>query len=146
MCHQLNGQQKHAIFGEFLGAGFIYTLNYDYRFSEDIKGFGLNIGFGYVPTGSTHNGGNFMAIPVKGNLLIGNQPHFVEVSAGLIYIGGDASFLGDYSYDRSIGFSTGVKYRLQLKYGLLFKIGFVSTRTKDFSASAWPGLSLGYAF
>jgi len=141
---QLNGQQKHAIFGEFLGAGFIYTLNYDYRFSDDIAGFGLNIGFEYIPSGNINSG--FMAIPIQGNLLVGNQPHFFELSAGAIYIGGDASFLGDYSYDRGFGISAGIKYRLQLKNGFLLKFGFITTRTKDFTASAWPGLSLGYAF
>ena len=146
VSHQVNGQKKHAIYGEFLGSGLIYSINYDQRFTEDIKGWGFSVGFEYIPTEKVNNGVDFISIPFKANYIIGNQPHYLEVSAGGIYVGGDAYFLGDYSFERGFGFNSSLMYRLQLESGFLFKIGVSYVFTKAFNAPVFPGLALGYAF
>lgn len=146
ISHQVNGQKKQAIYGEFLGSGLIYSLNYDQRLTEDIQGWGFSVGFEYIPTERVNNGIDFIAIPFKANYVIGNQPHYLEISAGGIYIGGDAYFLGDYSFDRSFGFNSSLMYRFQLENGFLLKVGLSSVITKSFNAPIFPGLALGYAF
>jgi hypothetical protein len=146
MSHQVNGQKKHAIYGELLGSGLIYSLNYDHRISENIKGWGFSVGFEYIPTERVNNGVDFISIPFKANYIIGNQPHYLEIAAGGIYIGGDAYFLGDYSFERGFGFTSSLMYRLQLENGFLLKIGVSSVFTKAFHEPIFPGLALGYAF
>ncbi len=141
----VNAQRKSAVFLEFLGSGVFYSINFDRRLSDMEKGWGINAGFEFIPTGSNKLEGNFTGIFLKANHLLGKATHFLELSAGPVYLGGNADFLGDYQYKKSLGISAGAMYRLQTKRGFLLRAGLSLTKTKAIY-TVLPGLSLGYAF
>ena len=136
-------QSKHTVYFEALGNGLIYSINYDYGFSDDVVGWGLRLGVGYTPFSDS----NFLTIPCMVNYVIGKERHFLEIGAGAVFFTGDAHFLGDYSYDDSFGATMNISYRFQPSQGgLFFKGGVAPVLSDEISTALWPQVALGISF
>ena len=137
------GQAKNSIYFEALGNGLVYSLNYDLRLGDQINGFGARLGCGYTPLSDS----NFLTIPAMANYLFGNQNHFLEIGAGVVYYNGDAHFIGDYSYDNNLASTINISYRYQPKDGgLLWRIGWTPVFSDEFNSAIWIGAGVGYCF
>lgn len=137
----LFAQRKHAVYVELLGTSIFYSVNYDERLSDQVKGWGISIGGSFIPD----SGKDFISAFIKPNYLLGNEPHYFELSSGLIYQGGDATFLGDYQYKRRVGIASSMMYRLQTHSGFLLKSGLGYTPLGNGYAVV-IGISIGKAF
>lgn len=144
---------KHCLYGELLGQGIIYSLNYEHRFINAISG---RIGYTswsfpaifFLIEGSIELKG----FPVMINYLSGKGNHHGEFGLGAflgkVKISGTEIFWGStIEGEKAFILGTGtLGYRYQpTTNGLLFKIGLTPIfNFKDAALSA--GLSLGYAF
>lgn len=132
------------IYVELGGAGIIYSINYDGRFSKYENGLGMRIGIG----GASVDGDGYMAIPVQVNYLAGAKGQYFEVGAGLTYV--SASF-SDFFNDNSASASTvagtmalGFRKTPFGKKGLTWRVAFTPFIKNGFIPSG--GVSIGYRF
>lgn len=144
---EVKGQRVHAVYGELLGAGLIYSVNYDLRFQERGDGIGARLGFSFF----SRDGNSNTSIPLQLNYLIGKGQHKLEVGAGI-----STFFQKDSGENEAYVFPSGVfMYRLQLSDSpFLFRIGFSPIFAPEEEGAIitskvfwfWPGLSLGAYF
>lgn len=139
-----NAQRGQSIYAEILGAGVIYSLNYDTRFLEGEDKFGCRIGVSFVESG--------VVIPTQINYLLGKNKHKLEFGLGI-------TSLLEFDSDKSIYiFGSGIlMYRFQKPDGnFLFRVGlsptFVPSEDDVLYGDIgkifwfWPGISAGYKF
>lgn len=61
-------------------AGNNYSINYDIRFGNSFKGWGVRVGAGFLPARQ-----QVLSVPVQLNYLAGNSRHFLEMGGGLTF-------------------------------------------------------------
>ncbi len=74
-------QRAQVFFGELLGNGLLITANYDFRFGNSQKGFGMRLGIGYFGLGND----GILTIPIAINHLAGKAPNYFESGLGITY-------------------------------------------------------------
>lgn len=160
---------ENSIHAEGLGAGLVYSINYERLVLEDL---GVRAGISYMSFGGTVSDGTstvaeakstFMTFPVEVSYLgIGSAHHIFEVGGGLslLYASGSASGVGYSSSGSGMGVLPNLLmgYRLhpvdgagfQLRVGMMVFIGkglgFDVTDPGKIGYLPWPYLSLGAAF
>ncbi|WP_235297630.1 hypothetical protein [Portibacter marinus] len=139
----INAQRNHAVYGELLGNGFFYSLNYEFAIAKTDKNWRAKVG---VST---------LAYPfaiTQISYLFGKKKYFMEVGAG-------ANFLPFSNDNEKLSLLLTPNAALQFRYessgGLLFRIGLAPSFIPLFDDEPafadpnnwiWPGVSLGYTF
>lgn len=123
-----------AVFAELGGAGYVYTLNGQFRVSR----VWLRLGGGII---ADEDGDVFWGLPFVASTLFGQGPHFLEAGAGVVLadLNDPAPLLdglADIGY-RFVHPTTGLTARATLTphFGLDFQWW-----------APWAGISLGYTF
>jgi hypothetical protein len=158
IIHFCNAQQpKNNVYGEFSGAGNLYSINYERLFKVNQS---VRLGFGVFPENWYEGGLNektILNIPLCYQYLIGKTNHKIEASAGLV-----ASFTLSKTQPLQTLFAphiaTGYRYQRAKKGPFigtkiyLFMPWFLSIDKDDWllytgkSYYLSPGLSLGWSF
>ncbi len=142
-----------AVYAEFLGQGLLYSVNYDYRISENLD---LRVGFSSwsIPGFFLLIDGSlsFTGFPVMLNYLSGDGDSHFEVGAGFIpssvSVSGHEIFFGSEVKGQSteiLGTAT-IGFRLQPRNGgFIFRIGFTPLMSSH-SMQMFGGTSVGLGF
>lgn len=143
---KLFGQRDKLIYAEGMGAGIIYSFNYDMRFWNATYGPGFRIGTGVAAGREAFS----IFLPTHLNWVLGNR-HALEIGAGLV------SILGKKSSESNFYFypSAALVYRYTGDKGLSFRVGLNPTlisKDSDYAFLShhvfwfWPAISIGFAF
>ena len=142
-----------AVYAELLGQGILYSLNYDYRFSDHVS---MRVGFSSwsIPSFMLFVNGtlSYTGFPIMLNYLAGKGSSRLELGAGIVpstvSVDGNEVFLGSKisgSGTFVLGAAT-IGYRMQPRSGgLVFRIGLTPLVGAD-GAKLYGGISLGGAF
>lgn len=142
---------RNAIYLELGGSGIFYSVNYEYRLSEQV---GLRAGFStwtlndFIFTPSI----SFTGVPLMADYLVGGGGSYFEAGAGIaiasLKIDESDGFFGTVTGEKKtvvLGVGT-VGYRLQPPGGgVLFRIGFVPLVSQNGSRLS-AEISLGATF
>lgn len=155
---------KNVVFAELFGPGMSVSVNYDFRFENQIDGLGMRIGIG----GYKINENDRFSVPIGLNYLIGRRNMFFEVGGNVVYSSSGFfivnAFEFDFEDDTSTGNILGVLNfglrRQAVDGGFNFRASlnpvfgiqktrddFTNIETKEFFF--WPiygGVSFGYSF
>jgi hypothetical protein len=142
-----SGYTPNAVYCEVLGQGFLYSLNYDHRFSENIA---VRVGFSRFTIGFISDVA-ITTIPLMVEYLSGNGDHHLEIGVGIVPVYGSIS--GDFfgAREGSAGAWVTVAtatfgYRYQpVREGFLFRIGLTPFLFGS-TGQIFGGVSIGYAF
>ena len=132
-----------VIFGELLGSGGIYSVNYDRRLVSNLKndGPGVRLGASYMSTVFT--------APLEFNYLVGKR-HYLDMAIGVTLSTGTIDLADGPTDHFSTNFNLSLRYRFQaLTQGLFFQIGgtyFTNNEILSDGLQAVPSLALGYRF
>jgi hypothetical protein len=139
---------RNLIHGELLGAGGLYSFNYERRFAQRWTarvGFSAYNGQSDAPTDDSVT---LLLFPVMVNALIPGGTHNLELGAGPTF-GYASATLEDFGSLTGFGvgvISANIAYRYQPpEGGLSFRAGFLPNYSGA-STSVWLSLSIGYAF
>lgn len=156
----------NSIYAELLGAGLVYSVNYERLVLEDL---GVHAGLSYIGVsatagtseGTAKSSVTFMTIPVGFSYLgIGSKHHMLELGGNLsfLYIGGSASGFGVSSSGSGMLVLPNalVGYRLhpvdgagfQFRVGAMFFAGkgFDDADPSKFGMQPWGYISFGASF
>jgi hypothetical protein len=154
----------NSINAEGLGAGLVYSFNYERLVLEDL---GVRGGISYMSfsasVGTSSASSTFMTFPIEVSYLgVGSAHHMLELGGGmsLLYASGSASGVGYSSSGSGMGFLPNlmIGYRLhpvdgagfQLRVGSMVFIGkglgLDVTDPNKIGFLPWPYLSLGASF
>jgi hypothetical protein len=147
---------NNAIYVEGLGAGLIYSVNYEHMFGD----FAPRVGFEYLSVSATTSTGeahtSLIGIPLSVSYLgIGSLQNMFEVGAGatILLAGEGASFIDVDESSSASGSSTLVfgtvtaGYRFQMADGgFMFRGGLNAVIGGDTPLFPWPYIGLGGAF
>ena len=166
-------EAKSSIYGELLGSGFLYSLNYEYFIKDDLP---IRIGverIAWSTNGEVNSifGGTIsesvgLGFPIITlSKLIGKGHHKLELGGGLTYLKfveegskvyPDHSVIPVLDIERDLLLSGVVGYRYQLPYwekGFLFRFSYTplipiysAGYADELFIPIWFGLSLGYTF
>lgn len=138
-------QTGSTIYLELMGNGILYSVNYDFRFNQQVSGLGGRIGLAA--------GEDYVALPLQVNYILGQKTHKLELGAGITAFfdtgGGDS--------DNDIAPGGAIMYRYQKPDGhFVFRAGIAPTFVKideddtfgglNTIYRVWPGISFGYRF
>lgn len=132
------------VYLEVGGAGIIYSVNYDGRFSKYENGLGMRVGIG----GASVDGDGYFAVPVQVNYLAGAKGQYLEVGAGFTYV--SASFTDFFDNTTSSGSTVAGNLALGFrktpfgKKGITWRVAFTPFIKNGFIPSG--GASIGYRF
>ena len=138
---------KNGTYVELFGQGLLYTLNYDYRFTEHL---GARIGFTHFTTSEARPGRlDLTGIPAMGEFLAGSNGHYFEIALGVFPVYGKFDFdILRLHKERDWGFiwtgTIGLRYQPQTD-GLMFRMCMTPLFTSE-GVMMWGGVSFGYAF
>jgi hypothetical protein len=124
------------------GAGFLFSLNYDSRFSKRADKFGFAIGIGGFPGGSEAA----LMIPFSINYLVGKKEHFLELAGGATYTSGEIGISRSFPTGQFFFLHVNAGYRYQRSpKGFLFRGGFspLYFPTKQSGSKLFPLVYLG---
>lgn len=153
-------------FVELLGAGILYSLNYDMRTAKGKRnGWGFRAGIEYINATVTDTANgittrtdvSFTAIPIVLNYLFGNRKSFLELGVGATYFkfkGNATSTSSIETYKEetlkgtfgSIIGNLNIGYRhVPYKRGFMYRIAYTPLLLDD-SFQTFIGIGLGYHF
>lgn len=156
---------RHVIFAELLGPGMSLSVNYDFRFGNQIDGLGMRIGIG----GYKFNENDRFSLPIGLNYLVGRKNMFFEVGGNVVY-SSSGFFLAngfifdfyddEYSTGKLLGVLNLGMRRQAVDGGFNFRASinpvFGVQKTRDIFTNVeteefffWPlygGVSFGYSF
>lgn len=139
---------RNLIRGEVLGAGGLYSLNYERRFSLQ---WAVRVGFfayNDEPKVREDDYVTLVLVPVMVNALLPGGTHNLELGAGPV-LGYAGARSQDYGSLNGVGignFLANTAYRYQpTSGGFSFRAGILPNYSGD-SVLIWPPLSLGYTF
>lgn len=84
--------KNRFVYLEILGSGGAYSLNYDFRFNEEIKNkWGLRTGIEFLPINTVNYSGdvlkyNTLLLPFMVNYLLGKKYKLLELALGAVYV------------------------------------------------------------
>jgi hypothetical protein len=146
--------KRNTVYGEFLGAGGLVSVNFDHRLGEKPDGFGFRTGIGYFQW----NNSAMVTFPVFANYLLGNNGKYLDLGIGaqLGYewmVDENHPSVDQISDPRfRVGtpiFNIGYRYQ-PVNGGFNFRIGFspyMNIYRGRFPDLFWmPHLSMGYTF
>lgn len=138
------GYRSQSIYFEVLGAGALYSFNYDTRFQSTLNGLGGRVGVSFI---SIENNSVF-TLPVMLNYLLGKEGRYFEMGLGATFISFDADDDGVLFVDDSGFFGTMVfGYRYQpTDGGFMFRAGASPLFGNGNFIPYYPYLSFGYNF
>jgi hypothetical protein len=160
-----NKYQKVA-FVELLGAGGLYSINYDMRTAKDKRdGWGFRVGIEKIVANITDSSGggvektriSFTAVPVVLNYLFGKRKGFLELGVGATYFKFTGKATGTASVESyqqetfkesfgSIIGSFNIGYRhVPYKNGFMYRVAFMPLLIAD-NLVPFLGIGLGYHF
>ncbi len=139
-----SAQTGPTVYVELLGNGILYSVNYDFRFNQQVSGLGGRIGFAA--------GDSYIGLPIHANYILGKKAHKLELGGGIFAI-----LNTNDSSENEIAPSAAIMYRYQKPDGhFVFRAGIAPTFLKvneddTFSGlnaiyKVWPGISFGYRF
>ena len=134
---------KNAIYGEGLGPGLLYSINYDWRFKRDYTGHGFRIGLGSI---RNSNNNLSISVPVSYNFLFSNnfQTQY-EIGLGLSFKYGHFPF-AEFADKMVIGHGIiGIRYR-PLRNGLFLKLAWTPLFDDSRIRYVHGGLGVGFSF
>ncbi len=139
--------RSQSVYMEVLGNGLTYSLNYDTRFGQSLKGIGGRIGIGYVAL----DGNSLTSVPFVVNYLFGKDKHYFEVGAGATLLSAAASSdfgpVGSGEKGSTFIGTMSLGYRLEpLDGGFTFRAGITPLFDRSTFFPFWPQVSFGYAF
>lgn len=160
----LRVEKKNAVYAEFLGNGFAYSLNYERQIYSDEKlAIGARIGIapGFIPmfTG--------FGLPLEANVsFLRKNGHMAEAGPGFTWFYGKSKFRNENRELINSGYYNvcDITLRIGYKYvgtrGLLIRAAFIPTfavvspsvvRENNFfpmgkTFTPWGGISVGYVF
>ena len=130
---------SQSVYIEFLGKGFVNSVNYEQSFGKDLQGFNVQIGVGFAPT-------SLITIPASVNYVFGRKSHHFEMGTGVTYINGFL-WADDDSFGPDLVTHANLLYRFQKPDGkFFFKIGATPFISRNFNIGPWFGAGLGYKF
>ena len=134
---------QKGIYGEFLGLGILYSVNFDVRLSSTQKGDGLGLRVGFSAFGP-------LVVPLQINYLAGGPRHFLELGSGVTLANQNFDVSNGTYGSFNVSPSSSLGYRFQaLNSGFFFKIGadyFYTFDISDDGATIWPTVGFGYSF
>jgi hypothetical protein len=140
---------NNAIYIELLGAGFLYSINYERTFGD----FAARAGFGYWSiSADSDTGVSFLAVPLTLSFIgVGSKRHMLELGAGatIYHLGGrSSSWYFDSSGSDTVVVPMGfVGYRLQPPDGGFFlRTGLNGLVFSGEGFFVWPYVGLGGTF
>ncbi len=158
----------NSIYAEGLGAGFLYSINYERLVIEDL---GVRAGFSYVSVGASATAGgetssvsaSLTTIPVTVSYLgVGSKHHMLELGGGasFSFASGTASSVGRTTSgsgmavlpDLMVGYrmhpvdGAGFNFRVGAMAFFGNGLGFSDTDPNAFGVLPWMYLSLGASF
>lgn len=134
---------SQSIYGEFLGNGIVFSVNYDVLFKGD-KGFGARAGLGFLGV----NNASVFTVPLGLFHLSGKAPHYFEAGFGVTYMKGTID-LGTNDKETGDGFTylPTVGYRFApLGKNFTGRVYFGPLITGSVVLFPWGGVSIGYKF
>ena len=145
-CPTFSQSKPNSLYLEFFGSGYLYSVNYDRLFTENI---GARIGFMYFAADWVlfFNDVELLLIPTTLNFLVGTGKHKFEFGAGPVFISGSLGFFGSDPVSGSgVGWTGTIGYRYQKSEGgFMWRIGFTPFLAGgEFLPSG--GISLGFSF
>lgn len=141
-------QRIHNLYGEALGPGIAYSVNYDTRFAPGHADLGFRAGAGYW-TYSPERLHRFV-LPLQLNYLIGKRRHLMEVGAGATFInsgggGSEWDMVSEEGWGTAATLSAG--YRFQpLHKGINARAGATLLYSTAGLPLVLPSVSVGYTF
>lgn len=137
-------KSQHRSFNlELLGQSMGYAFNYDFRFNNQIKGFGARFGIGYY----NFQGETLLSVPLGVNYLLGRNGKYLELGAGFT-VGENILF-----HSNDFGASGTLCYGLRVQPengGFNFRANINTAFGKSdgdfFFFPLVPGVSMGYTF
>lgn len=139
---------RNLIHGELLGAGGLYSINYERRVARQ---WTVRAGFSAYngqSDASTDDSVTLVLFPVMVNALLPGGTHNVELGAGptMGYASATVEDLGSLTGFGVGAISANIAYRYQPpEGGVSFRAGFLPNYSGA-STSVWLSLSIGYAF
>ncbi len=147
------GKYQRIVYGELLGTGMGFSLNYDMRLKPDRKdGLGFRAGIGMIPDSYS---GNWTTLPLGINYVLGKRKHGFEMGLGVTFLynaSGENLFIELYDDEprRKLTsaeiFNVGYRYQASPKLLLRATNSFMYTGMGYFYPPFWPGISAGYTF
>ncbi len=149
----LASKRKQTVFFELLGAGLLYSANYDTRFSNMPDGLGARVGIGFTSL----DGKSFFSAPVQLNYLLGNGNKFFEIGVGATYLSindrehddfdfNDDDIFLDFDDGKAVFGTLNFGYRYQPANGFSFRTGITPIFNSNGFLPYWFNVSFGYAF
>lgn len=147
MAQDLQRSRSQTVYLEVLGNGLTYSLNYDTRFSNSIKGLGGRAGIGHMVI----DGNRLTTFPFLINYLFGRDKHYFEVGAGATLLTASTSSdfgpIGSRESGSAFIGTMSFGYRLEPQNGgFLFRAGITPIFDRSSFFPFWPQVSFGYAF
>lgn len=136
-----------SVFVEGLGSGIFYSFNYDTRFTPNSSGWGGRIGMGYISA----EGDRIYTVPLIINYLLGRKKNFLELGAGVTFVGlidrTNTNFSSNLVNVESGAVGTlSIGYRRVSPSGFTFRAGLTPLIGNLLEEYFWPQLSFGYSF
>jgi hypothetical protein len=131
---------RNRLYGEFLGPGFAYSLNYERQVSEPIS---LRLGAGGWPqSGFQYFAGFGMALIRFGQ---GDHSAYLGAGGGILWVV-DVDFIE--ATNESAGYAVGlVAYQFQPgRRGFFLRLSYTPLVAAGGAEPLWGGLTLGWAF
>jgi hypothetical protein len=144
----------NAIFGEVLGNGIFYSINYERLLAT--APVGLRVGASYFTYGISNYQGSgnltFVTVPLVASYYVGHRAHKLQLGLGatVMHLSLSADSTGlEFESERSgtnVSATAVVGYRyLPAHRGISFGVGFTPL-LRPGRFLPWGGASLGYAF
>lgn len=144
---------NNALYIELLGAGYIYTVNYERTVSD----FALRAGIGYIAVGRRYDEEreSFLSVPLTATFIgLGSKRHMFEIGGGITIFRFTGGVEGPYVEDDYgegervvVRFTPVIGYRLQPPEGGFFlRAGLTPVMARDVILGIWPHVGLGATF
>lgn len=133
--------KKNAVYGEFLGNGLAYSINYERMFYQKNEiHFCGRIGIEFVP--------EVFLFPVEINMLFGKKNNFLETGVGFTFLYPAGDLIGD-SQTPLLFLRLGYRFHKQ-GGGFLFRIAPMLCSpfpyNNKYELFPFAGISVGYTF
>lgn len=132
-----------SVFLELGGSGFLYSVNYDMRLTQNDTGLGFRAGIGGIP--DINNGDYYIAAPFQINYLFGKNGSYLELGVGATFL--KVEGIDDDLEGKDLIGSMSIMFRRQPPTGgFTWRIGYTPLFANSGGLPYWIGGSVGIAF